>query len=75
MTYKKHVDQDTFDWAVKIGFKVSTFDEIKGNLKTGIFLAVINIVTVLVGIYAIKYVNIPIFLTMKRCAILATLIC
>ena len=37
-------------------------------------LSVLNIITVFFGLYSVKYVNIPIFLTMRRCCILATTI-
>jgi hydrogenase/urease accessory protein HupE len=33
-----------------------------------------NIGAVLLGLYALKFVNIPLLLTMRRCAIVATII-
>ena len=33
-----------------------------------------NILGVLLGFYAVKFVNIPLFLTNRRCAIIATMV-
>ena len=35
-------------------------------------MALINVITIGFGLYSVKYVNIPLFLAMRRCCILAT---
>lgn len=42
--------------------------------KIGFQIGCMNIGAVLLGLYALKFVNIPLLLTNRRCAIVATVI-
>lgn len=74
MTYKTYVDPKAFKSAEKIGLRVTTLGETYGKISTGIFIGALNIITVLFGLYAVKNVNVPIFLCFRRCAIIFTII-
>ena len=74
MTYKTYVDPKAFKLAEKIGLRVTTLGETYGKIRTGLFIGALNIVTVLFGLYAVKNVNVPIFLCFRRCAIIFTII-
>ena len=44
------------------------------KLKNGLSLASIQIFSVIFGLFSVKLVNIPMFLTFRRCSVLATII-
>jgi len=52
--------------------RVSPLSEVYPKLKLGFSLGFMNIITVAFGIYAVKYVSIPIFLTFRRCSLLTS---
>ena len=43
-------------------------------MKQGLFVGLVQIFQVLFGLFSVKLVNIPMFLTFRRCGVLATLI-
>ena len=74
MVYKTYVDSKAFSSAEKIGLRITTLGETFGKIGTGLFIGGLNIFTVLFGLYAVKNVNVPIFLCFRRCAIIMTII-
>lgn len=74
MTYKQFIDPKAFTLFEKFGIRVTTLSETKSHLNIGLRIGAMNIVSVLFGLYSMKHVNIPLFLTFRRCCILATLI-
>jgi len=48
--------------------------EVVGKAKAGLMISSMRIVEVLFGLYSVKAVNIPLFLTMRRCSILTTIL-
>lgn len=52
--------------------RVSPIDESVSKWKLGIKLGLLNLITVAYGIYSVKYVSIPLFLTFRRCTLLTT---
>jgi len=74
MAYKTFVNSKAFAWTETLGIRITTLDETFGKMKLGLMIGSMNIVSVLYGLFSVKYVSIPLFLTFRRCAILATLI-
>lgn len=74
MTYKTYVDPKGFMGAEKIGLRITTLGETFSKISSGLFIGGLNIFTVLFGLYAVKNVNVPIFLCFRRCSILCTII-
>lgn len=74
MAYKTFINTKAFAWTEKLGIRITTLDETFGKFKLGLMIGSMNIVSVLYGLFSVKYVSIPLFLTFRRCAILATLI-
>lgn len=54
------------------GMRVSPISESISKWQLGIRLGLLNLVTVAFGIYSVKYVSIPLFLTFRRCSLLTT---
>lgn len=52
--------------------RVSPLSESLGKWSLGFKLGFLNLVTVAFGIYSVKYVSIPLFLTFRRCSLLTT---
>jgi len=74
MTYKTYINNKAFSGAESIGLRITTLGETFGKIGSGIFIGGLNIFTVFFGLYAVKNVNIPIFLCFRRCAIICTII-
>ena len=74
MTYKSFVNPNAFKSMEKLGLRITTLGETFGKCQNGFIIGSLNIVTVLFGLFSVKHVNIPMFLTFRRCAILATII-
>ena len=74
MTYKSFVDPSAFQSYERMGLRITTLGETFGKCQNGFIIGSLNIVTVLFGLFSVKHVNIPLFLTFRRCAILATII-
>jgi hypothetical protein len=55
---------------------ISSFGEATTGTKftLGLAIGVMNMIGVLFGLYAAKFCNIPLLLTNRRCAILATIL-
>lgn len=51
---------------------VSPLSTVWPKMKLGFTLGLMNLITVAFGIYSIKYVSIPIFLTFRRCSLLTS---
>jgi hypothetical protein len=72
----KTLNKKAFQGAEKYGIRITTYGETftAAKAKVGFTVGAITIVNVIFGLYSVKLVNIPLFLTFRRCAILATLI-
>ena len=56
-----------------LGLQVPKTKHLTRNLLPGASIALLNLVSVIAGLSSLKYVNIPMFLTLRRCGILFTL--
>jgi len=76
MGYKTFLNPKAFSGAEKYGIRITTYTETfsAAKAKVGFGIGAISIVSVLFGLFAVKLVNIPLFLTFRRCAIIATII-
>ena len=74
MSYKSFVDPKAFQSLEKLGLRITTLGETFGKCRNGFIIGSLNIVTVLFGLFSVKHVNIPMFLTFRRCQILAVVI-
>ena len=59
----------------KADMKINSFPEILSKWRVGLILGGSNLVNVGFGIYSLKYVSIPLFVTFRRCTMLTTMIC
>jgi len=75
MTYKSYVKYDAFENLEKYGIKIPNLQGVasKTKAKLGMSIGAMNIFAVLLGLYALKNINIPLLLTNRRCAIFATI--
>lgn len=75
MSYKSFFNKHAFESLEKYGIKISNLDAAldKTKAKIGMSIGAMNIGGVLLGLYALKFVNIPLLLTNRRCAIFATI--
>ena len=73
MTYKQLNSSAFKEWKT-YGMEISSLSDTFGNISLGIRMGAFNLVTVLFGLYSVKLINIPIFLTFRRCAILSTVL-
>lgn len=71
MVYKKY-NPGAFSLFADYGMRVSPIDESAAKWKLGVKLGFLNLITVAYGIYSVKYVSIPLFLTFRRCTLLTT---
>lgn len=74
MSIKSFISRKSFDFLEPYGIKLSSFGEAMGKAKAGIAISSIKIVEVLFGLYSLKAVNIPLFLTIRRCSMITTII-
>jgi len=56
------------------GIKLSSLAEVAGKAKAGLVISSMRVVEVLFGLYSLKAVNIPLFLTIRRCSMITTII-
>jgi len=75
MSYKSYFNKNAYESLEKFGIKISNLDAAldKSKAKIGMSVGAMNIGGVLLGLYALKFVNIPLLLTNRRCAIFATI--
>lgn len=73
MSIKSIVGNKAFGFLEKYGIKLSTLSEVLGKAKAGLMISSIKIVEVLFGLYSLKAVNIPLFLTIRRCSMITTI--
>ena len=57
-----------------IGLKVSTLPELYEKMSNGLKLASVRNIEVWFGLYSVRFVNIPLFLTFRRCSVVTTII-
>lgn len=69
----KQVSYKIFDFLEVYGIKLSSLSEVIGKAKAGIIISSMRIVEVLFGLYSVKAVNIPLFLTIRRCGMITTM--
>ena len=74
MSYKTYVNPKAFGLFATYGIAIPTLSHTANNFKNGLLLGSMNLVGVLFGLFAVKHVNIPLFLTFRRCNILATVL-
>eukprot|EP00347_Sterkiella_histriomuscorum_P021363 403334245 len=73
MIYKQFYP-DSMQICDTLGMKVTPLNESIKKWKLGMRLGIFNLITVAFGIYSIKYVSIPLFLTFRRCSLLSTFV-
>ena len=69
----KSFDKDTFKSGDALGLRINTFSEMKDKLSIGIRMGGGNLSTILIGFYAVKYTNIPLYLTFRRMTVVLTI--
>ena len=74
MSIKSFVSATAFDFMKAYGIKLSSLGEVAGKAKAGLMISAVKIIDVLFGLYSLKAVNIPLFLTFRRCAMVTTII-
>ena len=70
----KQVSYKAFDFLEAYGIKLSSLGEVIGKMRAGVIISTMRVVEVLFGLYSVKAVNIPLFLTLRRCSMLTTII-
>lgn len=70
----KQISYKAFDFLEAYGIKLSSLSEVIGKMKAGVIISSMRIVEVLFGLYSVKAVNIPLFLTLRRCSMLTTIL-
>jgi hypothetical protein len=70
----KQISYKSLDFLNSYGIKLSSLGEVLGKAKAGLMISSMRVVEVLFGLYSVKAVNIPLFLTIRRCSILTTII-
>ncbi|CDW73393.1 udp-sugar transporter sqv-7-like [Stylonychia lemnae] len=71
MIYKEY-NPKSFKILDKFGMHVTPLSQAVQKWKLGVVIGLGNLITVAFGIYSVKYVSIPLFLTFRRCTILTT---
>lgn len=76
MIWKTFVNPNAFQGMQRMGMTITTFGEATTGSKftLGLAIGVMNMIGVLLGLYAAKFCNIPLLLCNRRCAIMATII-
>jgi len=74
MSYKQYVSPKAFEFLVPYGIKISSLGEAAAKMQAGLIISSTKIVEVMLGLYSLKAVNIPLFLTFRRASILCTII-
>ena len=76
MVYKSYFNPRAYEGLEQFGIKIGDLETVvtKVKAKVGMQIGCMNIGAVLLGLYALKFVNIPLLLTNRRCAIVATII-
>jgi len=74
MSIKTFISPTGFDFLKAYGIKLSSWPEVLGKSKAGLMISSVKIIDVLFGLYSLKAVNIPLFLTFRRCAMITTVI-
>eukprot|EP00347_Sterkiella_histriomuscorum_P007637 403348152 len=75
LMFYKELNPTSFKFFDQIGMKIPPMSESLQKIGIGCQLGLVNLITVFFGLYAVKNVNIPMFLTFRRCSILTTVIC
>lgn len=70
----KQISYKSFDFLEAYGIKLSSLSEVLGKAKAGLVISSMRVVEVLFGLYSLKAVNIPLFLTIRRCSMITTII-
>ena len=71
MIYKQY-NPDSLQVFTDLGMRICPLTESVSKWRLGFKLGMFNLITVAFGIYSMKYVSIPLFLTFRRCSILTT---
>jgi len=74
MSWKTFISPNGFKKLEDLGFRITTFNETFQKLSMGFRVGAMYNTTILFGIYAVKLIPIPMFLTFRRCAIISTVI-
>lgn len=73
MLYKQH-NPKAFRTLESIGMKIPTMSESLEKWNIGTKMGLANLSMVFFGLFGSKYVSIPMFLTLRRCSLLTTVI-
>lgn len=76
MSWKSFINPNAFGGMGRFGMPISSFGQATTGTKfpLGMAIGTMNMIGVLLGLYAAKFCNIPLLLCNRRCAILATII-
>ena len=76
MSWKTFVNPNAFQGIGRFGMPISSFREATTGTKftLGMAIGTMNMIGVMLGLYAAKFCNIPLLLCNRRCAILSTII-
>lgn len=76
MSWKSFVNPNAFQGMGRMGMPISTFGQATTGTKFTLGMAIgsMNMIGVLLGLYAAKFCNIALLLCNRRCSILATII-
>ena len=73
MLYKEQNPQ-AFMFFERVGMRIPAFSECRTKFSIGSKMGLANLTAVIFGLYSVKLVNIPMFLTFRRCSLLTTVI-
>ena len=74
MSIKSFVSYRSFDFLEEYGIRLSSLGEVIGKAKAGMAISSMKVVEVFFGLYSLKAINIPLFLTARRCSIMTTIL-
>ncbi|CDW82730.1 UNKNOWN [Stylonychia lemnae] len=72
MMMYKQFNPEAFKLLEKFGMKIPPFNECMTKVSIGVRMGIFNLTTVMFGLFAVKLVSIPLFLTFRRCTIITT---
>lgn len=74
MSIKQFINYKSFDFLEGYGIKLSSLTEVAMKAKAGLVISAMRVIEVLFGLYSLKAVNIPLFLTIRRCSMITTIV-
>jgi len=74
MSIKTFVSDGAFDFMIGYGIRLSNWFEVAKKAYAGLMISTIRIIDILFGLFSVKAVNIPLFLTVRRCSMITTIL-